>query len=85
MQFSGTRATPYPLLPITLALVATKQKVYREVHCVECGLPFMSITDKIATIMDFNTPTDQLQPNVMGIINTSCTRRSCRQVYRLQF
>jgi hypothetical protein len=78
-------ATPYYDMPITLVQKATNHKVFRQVHCLECGMPFAEITDKIITILDFDTPIDMLIPNVLGVVACHCPRKACQQRYRFEF
>lgn len=86
MSFSGgSRATPYSAMPITIGLYATKQKVFREIHCIECGMPFLNITDKVITLMDFDTPIEDYRPDVVGRVQMRCTRKNCAQRYVVQF
>ena len=81
----STKATPYYELPMTLSFKAMKQKMYRQIHCMECGMPFCEISDKIVSISDSINPIENLTPDKIGVVATSCTRGSCRQRYRFEF
>ncbi len=77
--------TPYYKMPITIVQKAVQNKVFRQVHCLECGMPFAEITDKVVTVLDFDTPIEMLHPDNMGVVGTYCTRRACQQRYRFEF
>lgn len=77
--------TPYNEQPITVVMKATRQKVFREAHCWECGMPIAEITDKIVTVFDGVTPLIQLEPDRMGIVELHCNRHTCKQYYRMEF
>lgn len=85
MQFAVNHITPYNELPITLAIKATRQKVYRELHCMECGNPIAEITDKVVFAFDGETEFERLEPNRIGVVNLHCKRHSCKQYFRLEF
>lgn len=85
MNMLRNPVTPYHEMPITVALKAVRQKVYREAHCIECGMPFCTITDKVVTIMDFDTPVMDLRPDIIGVVGAYCPRRQCQQRYRFEF
>lgn len=77
--------TPYHQLPITLINKAMKQKMYRQLHCTECGWPIVDITDKIITVFDGATPIEKLIPDDIGIVETHCKRSNCKQYFRMEF
>lgn len=77
--------TPYNQQPITVLIKAVKQKVFRQLHCLECGRPFLDITDKILSVSDSVTPIEQLNPDEVGIIEAHCSRHDCKQYYRMEF
>lgn len=77
--------TPYYDLPITIVQKATHQKVFRQIHCIECGMPFADITDKVVAIFDFATPIIELHPDRIGIVACHCPRKVCQQRYRFEF
>lgn len=82
-------SAPYHSVPITLAFVATRQKAYRKLHCIECGMPFLELDGKVAYVSDSGSNaagTTQFQPDVWGsIAGVQCPRRTCRQHFRMQF
>lgn len=77
--------TPWHQMPITVVMKATQQKVYRKMHCVNCGMPIADITDRIVMMFDGVTPFEQLEPDQFGIIEVHCDRHICKQYYRLEF
>lgn len=74
---------PYAELPITLVLKSTNRKVYRDLYCLECGHPFVAISDKIISLIDVVTPMELLQPNEM-VVEARCRQRYCGQYYRFE-
>lgn len=75
--------TPYHTMPITLVLTTLTQKVYRRLFCMECGKPFLDITDKVASATEGVEPLDQMQPNEKGFIEPHCHNHLCKQYYRI--
>lgn len=77
--------TPYNEQPITVVLKSMKQKVFRQAHCWECGMPVAEITDKIVTVFDGVTPIEQLRADTFGVVEFHCKRHACKQYYRMEF
>lgn len=77
--------TPYNELPITLVMKAVRQKVYRNLHCFECGMPIAQITDKIVVAFDGDTEIARYEPDRIGVVDMRCDRHTCKQHYRLEF
>ena len=75
--------TPYNTLPITLVLTTITQKSYRRLHCLECGKPFLDITDKVATATEGAQPIEDLRPNALGFVEPHCRTHTCKQYYRI--
>jgi hypothetical protein len=76
--------TPYHQQAITVVLKATKQKIYRHMHCIECGMPFADITDKVLMTFDGDTPISTYEPDKIGLIEVHCPRHQCKQYYKLE-
>lgn len=74
--------TPYHTLPITLALKSLDRKVYRDQYCIECGQPFITISDKFISIIDAAFPV-QLARGGERVIGARCGRHDCKQYYNL--
>lgn len=74
--------TPYNQMPITLSLVSIPTKVYRDVYCIECGRPFITLTDKFMTIVDA-----AIQVNIMRgkerVVEARCSNHYCKQHYHM--
>lgn len=84
MDISTTIRTPYHQLPIALVLKAIDRKLYRDQYCLECGHPFMSISDKFVSIHDGGVPIDQLRTESKGVIEARCKYHYCKQYYRVE-
>lgn len=76
------RRTPYNTLPITLSYISIDRKLYRDIFCVECGKPFMAISDKIVSIMDSAVPIEHLRGD-SKLIETRCKGHYCKQHYNI--
>jgi hypothetical protein len=76
--------TPWHQLPITIVMKAVKQKMYRQLHCMNCGMPIADITDRVLMTFDGETPVEQLSPDRFGLIEIHCNRHVCKQFYRIE-
>lgn len=74
--------TPHYQIPIAIVMKATNDKVYRQVHCISCGMPFAEITDQIVSIQDYASPITQMKPDEFGFVAVHCPRKQCQQRYR---
>lgn len=74
--------TPYHTLPITMALKSVDRKVYRDVHCIECGRPYLSMSDKYVSIIDAAVPVQMLRRNEM-LLGVRCGNHTCKQRYQV--
>ncbi len=83
LTIGTTLRTPYNQLPMTMILKSTDRKMYRDLYCVECGHPFVAISDKVVAILDSNTPIDQVRADVK-VIEARCRFHYCKQMYRLE-
>lgn len=75
--------TPYNQMPIFLALKSIDRKMYRNQYCLECGHPFMSISDKYVSIIDGGTPIDLLRENER-VLEARCRYHYCKQYFRIE-
>jgi len=73
--------TPYNQLPMTMVLKSVDRKVYRDIHCLECGHPFVAISDKVISIIDATTPIEILRENEQ-VIEARCRYTYCKQFFR---
>jgi len=83
MQISVSIRTPYNQLPIALIYRATDRKLYRDQFCIECGHPFMSISDKFVAIHDGGVPIDLLRAD-QAVLEARCKNHYCKQYYRVE-
>lgn len=74
--------TPFNTLPITLALRSTNRKVWRDQYCVECGHPFIAISDKFLTIIDAAIPIRILRGDER-VLEARCKNHYCKQYYHV--
>ena len=77
--------TPSYEMPITLVQKAMHHKLYRKLHCIECGIPFAEVTDKVVAILDFASPIAEMHPDGFGVVACHCPRKICQQRYRFEF
>lgn len=75
--------TPYNQLPITLAYKSIDRKLYRDQYCIECGHPFMAISDKVVTIYDGNIPVEKLRIDER-VLEARCRYHPCKQWFRIE-
>lgn len=83
MNTETTIRTPYNQMPMLLTLKSIDRKMYRDQYCLECGHPFMSISDKYISIIDGSTPIDMLRENER-VIESRCRYHYCKQYYRIE-
>lgn len=83
MNPAATIRTPYNQMPIALTLKSTDRKMYRDQYCLECGHPFMSISDKYVSIHDGGVPIDTLREDER-VIEARCKFHYCKQYYRIE-
>jgi hypothetical protein len=74
---------PYNTLPISIVYRSMDRKVEREQHCIECGMPVFSISDKVIAVYDGGITTELLrtEQRSVGVI---CKRHRCAQHYTLE-
>jgi hypothetical protein len=74
--------TPHNTMPITLALRSLDRKVWRDQYCIECGHPFIAISDKYIAIIDAAIPINLLRGRER-VIEARCKNHYCKQFYNL--
>lgn len=74
--------TPYYQMPITMALKSTDRKVYRDLYCIECGRPFIAISDKFISIIDAAFPVQIARSNER-VLEARCGSHTCKQRYHI--
>lgn len=78
-----TAKVPYNTLPINLIYRSIDRKLYRDQFCIECGHPFMAISDKYVAIIDGNVPVDLLREHER-VLEARCRFHPCKQHYRVE-
>lgn len=77
--------TPFSDLPITLVYKAVQQKAFRNLHCMECGIPIAQISDKVVMTYDAANDMKRYEPDQFGVVEIRCDRHVCKQRYRMEF
>ncbi len=83
ISVTTTIRTPYNQMPFSLVLKSIDRKLYRDQYCIECGHPFMAISDKYVSMYDGNIPVDKLREGER-IIEARCRHHYCKQYYRIE-
>jgi len=83
---SPNRLAPFHTSPISLGFFAEKQKAYRQIHCIECGLPILEITDRVVYATDAEAPIEAYSHNGGAnlMFEKLCHRHTCKQRYRVE-
>jgi hypothetical protein len=74
--------TPYNTMPILLTYRSVDRKLYRDQYCIECGHPFMAISDKYVAISDGGVAIDMLRKNDR-VLEARCSYHPCKQHFRV--
>lgn len=83
MNSSSVIRTPYNQMPISLVLKSIDRKLYRDQYCLECGHPFMAISDKYVAMYDGGIPVDKLRES-QKVIEARCKYHYCKQYFRVE-
>lgn len=78
----STSRTPYNQLAIGLAYISIDRKLYRDQFCIECGHPFIAISDKFISIHDGGIPIDFLRSE-NRVLEARCRHNYCKQYFRI--
>jgi hypothetical protein len=78
------QTTPYNQQPITIFSKALQQRVFRDIHCIECGWVMGQVVDKTLVVSD-STSDMELIPNTVGFLKTRCSNQRCKQYYHMEF
>lgn len=85
VEISTSRTvTPYNKLPILLTIKSLNRKLFRDQYCIECGHPFMAVSDKVVAIADTGLPIEMMRGE-QRIIEARCRHSNCQQHYRVEF
>lgn len=74
---------PLYLQPESMYITVAADKKLRYLHCMECGKPFHSISDRVSQIIDNRVPFEYLQPNKIGPLEALCHYNNCGQTWAL--
>jgi DNA-directed RNA polymerase subunit RPC12/RpoP len=74
---------PMHLQPQSVYIASETVKKLRYLHCMECGKPFHSISDRIRQVVDNRVPFEHLDPNKIGVLEALCHAQSCGQTWAL--
>lgn len=74
---------PMYLQPQSVYIVVDTTKKLRYLHCLECGKPFHSISDRISQVVDNRVPFEQLDPSRIGPLEALCHAQNCGQTWAL--
>lgn len=74
---------PLYLQPQSIYIAVDSVKKLRYLHCLECGKPFHSISDRIRLMVDNRVPFDQLDPLKFGPLEALCHSQNCGQTWAL--
>ena len=74
---------PLHLQPQSVYIVVDTTKKLRYLHCLECGRPFHSISDRISQVVDNRIPFELLDPKHIGPIEALCHAQNCGQTWAL--
>lgn len=75
--------TPFNVLDISIVYRAMDRKAERDQHCIECGMPMITISDKAVRVYDGRIATEHLRTNQRQL-GITCKRRGCSQHYQLE-
>ena len=82
MNINTPIRTPYNTIPMTLVLKSVDRKAYRDIHCMECGRPFIAISDKFVSIIDAAFPV-QMARGGEKVIEARCSNHYCKQYFHV--
>ena len=74
--------TPVNQMPIAVSYTSLDRKLYRDNYCIECGHPFIAISDKFVTISDGGIAIEMLRENER-VLEARCRYHYCKQYYRV--
>lgn len=74
---------PLYLQPESVYIVTNTVKKLRYLHCLECGKPFHSISDRISQVVDNRVPFEFVNPERLGPMEVLCHAQNCGQTWAL--
>lgn len=82
MNIDSMIRTPFHTMPIALVYASIDRKVWRDQYCIECGHPFIAISDKYISIQDGGLAIDTLRSGDK-VLEARCKDSRCKQRYRV--
>lgn len=76
---------PLHMQPQSVYLMVDVTKKLRYLHCLECGKPFHSISDRIRQVIDNRIPFNLLASDKIGPVESLCPAQHCGQTWALMF
>lgn len=74
---------PLYLQPESIYIVVEEHKKLRYLHCMECGKPFHSISDRVSQVVDNRIPWEYVNPARLGPLEALCHYNNCGQTWSL--
>lgn len=74
---------PLYLQPQSVYITVDSVKKLRYLHCLECGKPFHSISDRIKQVVDNRVPFEFVDPLKLGPLEALCHSQNCGQTWAL--
>jgi DNA-directed RNA polymerase subunit RPC12/RpoP len=74
---------PMHLQPQSVYIASETVKKLRYLHCMECGKPFLSISDRIRQVVDNRLPFELFSPEKVGSFEALCHASNCGQTWAL--
>jgi transcription elongation factor Elf1 len=71
------------LQPESMYLAIEHAKKLRFLHCMECGKPFHSLSDRVSQVIDNRVPFEYVDPSRLGPLEARCTSGRCKQAWAL--
>lgn len=74
---------PLYLQPESIYISIEPVKRLRYLHCMECGKPFHSLSDRVSQVVDNRVPFEYLNPSRLGPLEALCHYNNCGQTWSL--
>lgn len=72
-------------VPLLMSLKSIAPKFMRDLHCIWCGRPFVSVSDDVAMVSDSYPALDSMTVQQRGPTGHVCKSGYCKQKYRMEF
>lgn len=74
---------PLYMQPQSVYIAVDIAKKLRYLHCLECGKPFHSISDRISQVVDNRIPFELVDPAKIGPLEALCHSQHCGQTWAI--